>query len=161
MAIIEQVKSIPTGEYMAAVLSADVEAGQYGPQVRFNFQIEDGPAAGQLVTAWASARFSSTAKLYRWAAALFGQSIPGDYDLDTDHLIGRRCRLTVVEKERPDGSTFAKVEAVRAVAATLPLPLPLAPAPAATPAPFRASAPASAPAPFRAPFRVEDDEVPF
>lgn len=44
-------------------------------------------------------------KLKQWADALMGQELPAGYNLNTDTLLGRRCRVIVEKREYNDRKT--------------------------------------------------------
>lgn len=124
MAIIPQTKfeTVPVGEYLVEVVDALVDEGIYGEQVQFVVQVVGGEHGGKMLKAWTSCSFNPKSKLYGWASALFGAPIPDEYDLDTAHLIGRRARAVVLVKEKPDGQTFNKIDALRSLKAQAGLP---------------------------------------
>ena len=104
---------VPTGDYPAEIDQIDLEQGQSCPQLTFPFRLpirEDGkPMCG-----WASASFTPKSKLYAWTrAAMGGQMIPPSYNLNTDHLIGKRVLLTVVISRKDDGAEYNKIQDVR------------------------------------------------
>ncbi len=104
---------VPTGDYPAEIDQIDLEQGQFGEQLKFTFRLlnrED----GKTMWGWASASFTPKSKLYAWTrAAMGGQTIPPSYNLNTDHLIGKRVLLTVVISRKDDGAEYNKIQDVR------------------------------------------------
>jgi hypothetical protein len=117
------------GVYVARLAAAEVIDGQYGQQLKVKFELD----GEHLLTVWTSLTFTQKSRLGQLAKAAFGRDIPPDYELDTDHLIGRRLRLLVTVEERSDGSTYNKVSQF----------LPLQATPAARPPAPRPPAPSS------------------
>lgn len=103
---------IPTGDYPAEIIQVDLETGQYGQQLKFTFSLLG--KANQSLWGWASASFTTKSKLYAWTRAAFGgKPVPPNYNLDTDHLIGRRVLLTVIVAHKDDGAEYNKIQDVR------------------------------------------------
>jgi hypothetical protein len=117
---IQQTKyqAVPTGKYPAIVDSLEDDPdGMYGPQIKWTFRIDMPGSEYHKVTmpGWTSATFSPKSKLYGWTRAAFARDIPYDYVWDSDHILGKRVLLVVVEKVKADGSEFSKVDDVRAM----------------------------------------------
>ena len=100
-------ETLETGTYAATVVSIALVEGQFGPQLEWMFALD----GDNTMKAWCSKNYSGKSKLTRWAAALLGQA---PELLDTDDLIGKPCRLSIVLKAREDGSEFNKVDEVLA-----------------------------------------------
>lgn len=112
---------IPMGEYTAVITAVSETGGQFGKQLVFEFEIDSGEHTGHSLKGWTSTTFGRKSKLFSWARAAFGQEIPGDYTLDTDHLIGRRVRLGVIVRLKPEtGEEFNKIDAVLPLRRTAP-----------------------------------------
>lgn len=130
---------LEAGEYPATIVEVLAEEGQFGPQLKFKFQLDD----GRTLLGWCSQTFSPKSKLYNWTKAAFGGSeIPRTYNLNTDHLQGRGVRLFVTVEPGRDGE-YNKISNVlpvrRSTNGTTPPP---APAPASTfPPPEREEVP--------------------
>lgn len=76
-------------------------------RVAFRFAIQDpGPYQGQVVRGETPANFvpDDRCKLWNWAQEILAKRFPPDYELNTDHLVGKRCRGLVSVKERRDGN---------------------------------------------------------
>lgn len=102
---------IPVGEYPAEIIQVDLETGQYGQQLKFSFSLD---GKNQTLWGWASASFTTKSKLYAWTRAAFGgRPVPPNYNLDTDHLIGRKVLLTVIIARKDDGQEYNKISDVR------------------------------------------------
>ena len=116
MTVIPQTKYevLPMAEYSAVITNANITEGMYGPQVEFLFTIEGGPHDGANLKHWTSAKFSPKSNLYKLTRASFGKDIPEDYDLDLEHLPGRKLNLMVTIKiKAEDGTEFNKVDDLR------------------------------------------------
>lgn len=146
--IIEQAQYtlVPTGDYKARIAEIVEDEGVYGPQVKFAFLVVGGEFDDQTLLGWCSAKFSSQSKLYQWTRAAFGADIPTEYAFNSDDLLGRNVILTVIVREKDDGTEFNKIERVRTRGSNSTGP---APQPAGYP-PQPESPPAS-----------DDDEIPF
>lgn len=104
-------ETIPTGDYPAEIEAVELTDGQFGQQLKFTFTLD---GKNQSLWGWASASFTTKSKLYAWTRAAFGgKPIPPNYNLDTDHLIGKKVLLTVVVARKDDGSEFNKIQDVR------------------------------------------------
>ena len=111
---------LETGTYTATVKSVAMVEGQFGPQLEWQFALD----GDNTMKAWCSKNYSAKSKLTRWAAALLGQA---PETLDTDDLIGKPCRLSILLKVRDDKSEYNKIEdilAPRAGQKAKPLPEP-------------------------------------
>jgi hypothetical protein len=97
---------LEVGTYAAMVQTIEQVTGQYGDQAKFTFALDDSDVT---LTAWASAKYGNKTKLGRWAAAILG-GMPDT--LDTDDLVGKPCRITVVVKAKDDGTQYNKVDEV-------------------------------------------------
>ena len=100
-------ETLETGTYAATVKSITLTEGQFGPQLEWQFALE----GDNTMKAWCSKSYSAKSKLTRWAAALLGQA---PEILDTDDMIGKPCRLSILLKAREDGSEFNKVDEILA-----------------------------------------------
>lgn len=98
---------LDTGTYPATVSAIDADEGKFGAQLKWSFRLEDGSTQ----MAWTSQSYSNKSKLCAWTRAILGE--PPD-PLDTDDLIGRPCRLSLVVKTRDDGTEFNRVDSVLA-----------------------------------------------
>lgn len=107
-------ETIPMGEYPAVIRDIEPQEGQFGPQLKFTFELIEGEHQGTTLLAWTSQTFSPRSNLFKWTRAAFARDIPPTYDLDTSHLIGKKVRLAVLTKAKDDGSEFNKVDDVKA-----------------------------------------------
>ena len=109
----ENFETLPMGEYPARIVDVNETVGQYGRQIVFSFAIDGGAFDGRMLKGWTSATFGRKSKLYSWTRAAFGQEIPEDYDLDTDHLLGRTVRLGIIVRLKAEtGEEFNKIDGV-------------------------------------------------
>lgn len=99
---------LDTGTYAATVKGIEETTGQFGPQLQWEFLLDDGSST---LRTWSSQSLSAKSKLGRWTRAILGD-IPEE--LDTQDLIGKPCRLSVVIKAREDGSETNRIDEVLA-----------------------------------------------
>jgi len=101
-------ESIPMGEYPATVTAVTATEGKYGPELQFDFVLNN-PTRTEL-RAWTGTTLSSKSKLGRWVQAILG-GLPKT--LDTDELLGKQCTLVVLVKPRgSDGEVYNRVNDV-------------------------------------------------
>lgn len=98
--------TLDPGWYKAIVVDVSPVESEFGPQLEWRFMLDG--HEGKTVRAWSGAKFAPGTKLYSWAEAVFGKAIPGNYNLDTDHLKGRKVDIRLEQKAGPRG-TFMKV----------------------------------------------------
>lgn len=98
---------LDTGTYPATVKEITEAEGQFGPQLKWVFDLGE----GRVLSGWTSQALSDKSKLGQWSRAILGE-IPED--LDTEALVGRACRLSVVIKTKDDGSEFNRIDSVLA-----------------------------------------------
>lgn len=116
---------IPAGLYTATIEGVEQTEGQYGPQLKAKFVIEDEDFAGKALTGWASLTFSPKSKLFGWvkAAVFGGRDVPDSYGVfDADHLIGRRVFLNIEVAKGKDGETYNKIKDLLPYRAAKPAP---------------------------------------
>jgi hypothetical protein len=105
--IIEQThwEPIPTGNYPAKIVDLEEIDEQYGPQIKFTFELTpDDEGESRTIYGWCTRKFSPKSKLYGWMkAALGGGPIDRNYKFNSDDLIGRRVILSITEDQREDG----------------------------------------------------------
>ena len=114
---------IPTGEYPAVVKSVAMdEQGQFGPQVKLQFEVTGSTGMKKDLTGWASAVFNGKSKLYVWTKAILGAEPVGDFN--SDSLLGRACKLVVIQQpSKADPSIINnKISAVLPVTAAQQVP---------------------------------------
>jgi hypothetical protein len=104
---------IPTGKYPAKIGSIEEAEGQFGPQLKFSFELppsQDG--ASRTLLGWCSKKFSQKSKLFTWTrAALGGAKIDRNYTFSSDDILGKRVLLTVIEEEG-DSGIYNKITSV-------------------------------------------------
>ena len=108
----EQIVIIPTGDYRARVDWVEEVEGQFGPQLRFEFELVDEPWEGKALMGWASAKINRRTKLYKWTRAILGRTIRESEPFNSDKLVGKECRLSILVELRDDGSEFNKIASV-------------------------------------------------
>lgn len=105
---------IPTGEYRATVGAVEQETGDFGPQIKFRFDLQSPDYEDKSLIGWASAKFSGKSKLFQWTSAILGRALAPDEGFDSDKLLGRRCILIVTTEHKDDGSEYNKVHGLKA-----------------------------------------------
>lgn len=141
--VIEQTtyETLEAGMYPVTVAAVEGVTGEYGPQVKVKFTLQDTEDDARFLLAWASAKLSGgkrPSKLYQWTQALLfgGKGIPEGFALDIDTLVGKAA-LAVVDVVERDGVERNKIAQL----------LPLRPAKAAVrPGPVKVNSQASEPA---------------
>ena len=98
---------LPMGEYSAIVSDVTAETGQFGPQVKFRFELTQKNFEGKTLLGWCSATYSPKSKLWVWAKAMLGTN-PAEFD--SDQVIGRQVRLAVLARLGEDGQVHNKVD---------------------------------------------------
>lgn len=108
-------ETIEMGAYDARVKSVEDVEGQFGPQVKFVFELVGGDYDGQTLWGWCSATYSTQSKLYDWTKAILfgGNAPPLGHILNTNDFVGRPVRIgvSVVKK---DDKEFNKISGVTA-----------------------------------------------
>lgn len=102
------VELIPTGEYTAVIKKIEEVTGQFGPQLKFGFELTAPDQAGRQISDWVSMVFNPKSKLYLLTKAAFGGSvIPEDYNFNSDDIMGRKLILVIAETpKKQDPSTI-------------------------------------------------------
>lgn len=167
---VQTYETVDAGTYPARVVNVTMdEEGQFGPQVKVEFELTDEEAEGKTLVGWASAKVSPKSKLYKWASALLfrGKGIPEGYGaLDTDTLKGQECILVVAVEKKSDGAEYNKITDVlpirpaRAAARPAPAPAP-APTNAAGPVPVNGNTLGYAGADEPPAWVPDDEDLPF
>ena len=102
---------VEQGYYRGIVTEVESTEGQYGPQLRWKFELLDEEHEGHKLTAWCSAVLSPKSKLNKWATAILG-SIPADGMLDVDDLVNAKVMLDVIVEPGKDGGEYNRVREV-------------------------------------------------
>ena len=106
--------ALPIGEYVAKITAITEEEGQFGKQLKFQFDLLAPDLFMRYITGWATAKFSKKSKLYAWTkAALGGNPIPEDWDFDSEDILGKIVRLELVTEEKSDGEVYNQIHAVK------------------------------------------------
>ena len=122
--------SVEAGLYPAIVREIEPVDGQFGPQWRFTFSLDEYPE--EEPWAWASANMGTKAKLYRWTGILLGRPLALEEKIARSDLVGKPCQLMIKERE-VDGENRRFVDDIMKPKGAVPRPLESAPPP--TPAP--------------------------
>jgi len=105
---------LPIGEYVAKISEIVEEDGQFGPQLKFTFDMLAPDLEMRYVVGWCTAKFSKKSKLYAWTkAALGGNPIPPDWDFDSEDILGKIVRLELVTDTKEDGEAYNQIHAVK------------------------------------------------
>jgi hypothetical protein len=104
------------GIYRARLLDLQEGEGQFGPFVKWYFELLEEGYEGQTIRGQSSIPeiFTAATKTWQWAQALLGRPIRPGEEIDLKGLIGNECMLTLGHKETERG-TFATVEAVNPI----------------------------------------------
>lgn len=100
---------VPPGDYLAAYLGVeDTNHIDYGPGLRFQFEVTEGEYAGRKVSRYAPPQPTLGNITGRIIAGLVGRVLRRDEELDIEQYVGQEYRVTVEATEK--GSTrVAKV----------------------------------------------------
>lgn len=96
-----QFETVEPGAYEAIVQAIEEVEGQYGPQFKWYFEVED---LERPISVFSSTIFSlpkgksEGSKLYRWACAILGREIKEGETIDTADLLRRSCIINVFTK---------------------------------------------------------------
>ncbi len=104
------------GVYLAKLADLQEEEGQFGPFVKWSFELNEEGYEGQTIRGQSSMpeTFTAGTKMWQWAQGLLGRAIRPGETIDLMDLIGNECLLTIGHKET-DRGTFATVDAVNPV----------------------------------------------
>jgi hypothetical protein len=105
--------------YNATVSGIREVTYEYGPTLIVNFKISDGPFVGKEVNGLCAAIMTSQSKLWKWCVALGLAPVEGQ-KLNTDTLIGRKCRVLTKTKQLKPASPGDVPSNVSNVAEVLP-----------------------------------------
>ncbi|GAH84484.1 unnamed protein product [marine sediment metagenome] len=109
----------PVGEYIGQIEKVTAKPGDYGPQLQVAFKLIQMDEKASPVLGWCSQTFSNKSKLYAWTKAAFGGGeIPETYNFDSDDLLGKKVLLTLVIRDREDGTPFNRIDSLRAIPET-------------------------------------------
>lgn len=113
---------IPIGSYDAKVLEVTEQEGNFGPQLKWQFEvISPEEYAGHKLVAWTSTSPSLKSKLVKWIAACLGRQIGAGETLKIESVLGKRVALSVVVQEGTDGGEFNRVHDVKPRKAKAPV----------------------------------------
>ncbi len=106
----ESFESVPTGGYRTKFLRVEEAEGspQYGPALRWCFEVTEGPLAGKLATALTGRKFATKTNAGKLLSQLQGKPLEKGETVDLSQFVGKVFAVNVVDTE--SGST--KVESV-------------------------------------------------
>jgi hypothetical protein len=104
------------GIYRARLVDVQEGEGQFGPFVKWFYELLEEGYEGQTIRDQSSIpeTFTAATKTWQRSQALLGRLIQPGEEIDLRDLIGNECMLTLGHKETDHG-TFATVEAVNPV----------------------------------------------
>ena len=109
---------VEAGLYPGAVADVQAVDGQFGPQWRFEFSLDEYP--DERPWAWASAKLGTKTKLYGWVGVLLGRALEIGERVTPSDLLGKRCQILIVERSDADGQTRRVVDNILKIKATAP-----------------------------------------
>lgn len=112
---------VPAGLYKARLEDINSFTGSDGSEaLKFEWELLEGPYAGRIITGLVNPLLSPKSKLLKWTLAhLQMNTLPKDYELDPNDLIGHEVILAVGLEPRRDGAgNWNKVEGVHPAAVT-------------------------------------------
>jgi hypothetical protein len=84
-------------------------------EFNFQFKVLDGDYKNRKI--WGNAQalwYEGNCRLRLWAQAIMGvETFPDDYEFDSEHLVGQKCRVTVKNYNKKDGTKGESVGEVR------------------------------------------------
>lgn len=106
----ESFESVPVGGYRTKFLRVEEAEGspQYGPALRWCFEVTDGPMAGKLATALTGTKFTSKTNAGKMLSQLQGKPLEKGQTVDLSQYVGQVFAANVIATE--SGST--KVDSV-------------------------------------------------
>lgn len=102
---------IPEAMYKAKVLSVDVDDGQYGEQIVWNFKVIKGKQKGKELKLWSNVIANPKNKTGKILKALGKRKIR-DGDIDLEKFVGKKCRVIVEDHETKSGDETSKITQV-------------------------------------------------
>jgi hypothetical protein len=111
------------GIYHARLVDVQEGEGQFGPFVKWFFELLEEGYGDQTIRGQSSIpeTFTSATKTWQWAQSIRGRIIQPGEEIDLKGLIGNECMLTLGHKETDHG-IFATVGAVNPVRRKKPTP---------------------------------------
>lgn len=96
---------IPEGEIVSAkVASIEAETMDFGPRLKWAFEVTQAPWEGIKILGGSSQKFTidPPSKFYEWACQLLGRTFEVGDGINTDDLIGLPCRIEIEYKPDKD-----------------------------------------------------------
>jgi hypothetical protein len=111
--------NVPVGIHNATIERFEDVVGKFGEQVKFILRIE---GTDDEVWAFVNSRFTSKARLPVWYSAVTGMAVDfrNGKTYDVADMVGRRCRVRVVEQTRLDGTAGKRIADLLPPAAAAP-----------------------------------------
>jgi len=106
---------MPTGDYIAQVVEIQPDEGNFGPQLRWRFEIiHPEEYQEKSILGWTSTSPSLSGRFVKWASACLARQIAPGEQLATEDLVGLKVVLTVIVREGDDGTEYNKIDSVKA-----------------------------------------------
>lgn len=109
--------SVPADVYTAKVREIEeIEVefqGETKPCARFTFEVTAGEFAGESISALANIPpngIGPKSKLYGWFQTLTGKTLDDTDEVDLESLVGKACRINVVDSINKQGDPATKVK---------------------------------------------------
>lgn len=101
----ESFESVPVGGYRTKFLRVEEAEGspQYGPALRWCFEVTDGPMTGKLATALTGRKFTTKTNAGKLLSQLQGRPLEKSQTVDLNQFVGQSYAVNVTETE--SGST--------------------------------------------------------
>jgi hypothetical protein len=112
----EEYEAMDEGIYRAKLVNLEEDEGEFGPFLKWYFEILEEDYEGQSVRGQSSIpqNFTSATKMWQWAQGLMGRAIQAGEQIDLEELIGNECMITISHKET-DRGTFARIDSVNPI----------------------------------------------
>ena len=111
--------NLPEDVYKATVVRISEREltfeGKTRPGLEITFQIQDDPDFSGVEISGVTtllAKLTPKSKLRQWAEAILNTKFSEGYELDTDDLIGKTCRISTWNREGSQGGTFTNIKDV-------------------------------------------------
>lgn len=105
---------LPEGWVNARIQGYEEAEGQYGPQIRWTFNLGrvadvNGDVDDRTLTGYTSQKLSSKSKLWAWAKAA---GLDPSQGVDLDQMVGQLVAINVTIRKGDDGGQYNKIESL-------------------------------------------------
>jgi hypothetical protein len=115
--IFRKSKTLDQGIYPARLLGVETRDNDYGPGLRWLFEITESGGQTTQRTAYSSMATGEKSKCGRWVEALLGDAPADGQEIDLDELRNLHCRVEIGHKVGDKGTAFDVILEVLPVAA--------------------------------------------